>query len=167
MCTECNVYIIFFCLPPSSYDSTNDDGPEEKRSKHSSGSHHKKSKKHKKHKKSNKSEKTHKKHKKSSKKRSRRHSGSSTDSESEREAIVEKKKTGALNEKFTEIMEKVKKDTNSALRVEHDAKTNKILITKPNLPTDPCSLVEEITKTIQNKVLPTMEVASSGSESEV
>uniref|UniRef100_T1PK18 Serine/threonine-protein kinase PRP4 homolog n=1 Tax=Musca domestica TaxID=7370 RepID=T1PK18_MUSDO len=149
------------------YDSTNDDGPEEKRSKHSSGSHHKKSKKHKKHKKSNKSEKTHKKHKKSSKKRSRRHSGSSTDSESEREAIVEKKKTGALNEKFTEIMEKVKKDTNSALRVEHDAKTNKILITKPNLPTDPCSLVEEITKTIQNKVLPTMEVASSGSESEV
>ncbi|XP_061395100.1 serine/threonine-protein kinase PRP4 homolog [Musca vetustissima] len=103
------------------------------------------------------------------KKRSRRHSaGSSSDTESEREVVaVEKKKTGALNEKFTEIMEKVKKDTNSALRVEHDTKTNKFLITKPNLPTDPCSLVEEITKTIQNKVLPTMEVASSGSESEV
>ncbi|XP_073816230.1 pre-mRNA processing factor 4 kinase [Musca autumnalis] len=150
------------------YDSNNDDGPpEEKRSKHSSGSHHKKSKKHKKHKKSNKSEKSHKKHKKSSKKRSRKHSGSSSGSESEREVVVEKKKTGALNEKFTEIMEKVKKDTSSALRVEHDTKTNKFLITKPNLPTDPCSLVEEITKTIQNKVLPTMEVASSGSESEV
>ncbi|XP_075147453.1 pre-mRNA processing factor 4 kinase isoform X2 [Haematobia irritans] len=127
------------------YDSN--DGPEEKRPKHSSSSQHKKSKKHKKHKKSNKSDKSHKKHKKSSKKRSRRQSGSSDSTGSEKEMIVEKKKTGVLNEKFTEIMEKVKKDV-------------------PNLPTDPCSLVKEITKTIQNKVLPTMEVASSGTESE-
>ncbi|XP_059218097.1 serine/threonine-protein kinase PRP4 homolog [Stomoxys calcitrans] len=146
------------------YDSN--DGPEEKRSKHSSSSHHKKSKKHKKHKKSNKGDKSHKKHKKSSKKRSRRRSGSS-DSSSEKEVAGEKRKSGALNEKFTEIMEKVKKDVNSTLRVEHDTKTNKFVITKPNLPTDPCSLVEEITKTIQNKVLPTMEIASSGSESDI
>jgi len=40
-------------------------------------------------------------------------------------------------------------------------------IIKPNMQTDPCSLVEEITKTIQNKVMPVLEVASSGSESEV
>lgn len=154
----------------TSYDSKNEDGPEEKRSKHHSSissHHHKKSKKHKKHKKSNRTEKSHKKHKKSSKKRSRRRSSSSSDSASDKEVVVEKRKSGALNEKFTEIMEKVKKDVNSTLRVEHDTRTNKFVITKPNLSTDPCSLVEEITKTIQNKVLPTMEVASSGSESDV
>ncbi|KAI8130981.1 Serine/threonine-protein kinase PRP4 like protein [Lucilia cuprina] len=151
----------------NSYDSNNEDGPEEKRSKHSTGSHHKKSKKHKKHKKSNKSDKSHKKHKKS-KKRHRHHSHSSSDSASEDESItVEKRKSGAINDKFTEIMKKANKDKNCALRVEHDVKTNKFLITKPNIQTDPCSLVEEITKTIQTKVLPVMEVVSSGSESDV
>lgn len=80
---------------------------------------------------------------------------------------MEKRKSGAINEKFTEIMKKANKDKNCALRVEHDVKTNKFLITKPNIQTDPCSLVEEITKTIQTKVLPVMEVVSSGSESEV
>ncbi|KAM7362549.1 pre-mRNA processing factor 4 kinase isoform 1-T1 [Cochliomyia hominivorax] len=149
----------------NSYDSTNDVGPEEKRSKHSSGSHHKKSKKHKKHKKSNKSDKSHKKHKKS-KKRHRHHSHSS-ETGSDDESMMEKRKSGAINEKFTEIMKKANKDKNCALRVEHDVKTNKFLITKPNIQTDPCSLVDEITKTIQTKVLPVMEVVSSGSESEV
>lgn len=126
-------------------------------------------KKHKKHKKSNKSERSHKKHKKSSsssKKRHRHTSGSESSSESD--AAMEKKKTGALNEKFTEIMLKAKREaSNSALRIEHDVKTNKLLITKPFSQTDPTSLVDEITKTIQTKVLPTMEVVSSGSESEV
>lgn len=39
-------------------------------------------------------------------------------------------------------------------------------IIKSKLQTDPCSLVEEITKTIQNKVLPVV-VTSSSSDSEV
>ncbi|XP_065371849.1 serine/threonine-protein kinase PRP4 homolog [Calliphora vicina] len=150
----------------NSYDSNNDDGPEEKRSKQSTGSHHKKSKKHKKHKKSNKSDKSHKKHKKT-KKRHRHHSNSSSELGSGDESTAEKKKSGAINEKFTEIMKKANKDKNCGLRVEHDVKINKFLITKPNIHTDPCSLAEEITKTIQTKVVPVMEVVSSGSESEV
>lgn len=149
--------------PFYSLDSPNDDGLEEKRTKHSSSSHHKKSKKHKKHKKSNKSDKSNKKYKKS-KKRHRHHSHSTSETGSGGE---DKRKCGAINEKFTEIMKKANKDKNCALRVDHDVKTNTFLITKPNIQTDPCSLVEEITKTIQTKVLPVMEVVSSGSESEV
>lgn len=64
-------------------------------------------------------------------------------------------------------MKKAHKDKTFGLRVEHDVIANKFVITKPNIQTDPSSLVEEITKTIQTKVLPTMEVVSSGSESEV
>ncbi|GBO99340.1 hypothetical protein EVAR_67085_1 [Eumeta japonica] len=158
-----NVYTHIF--DPCSYDSNNYDEPEEKRIK-STGSHHKKAKKHKKHKKSNKTDKSHKKHKKS-KKRRHHHSHSQSESDSDNESTVEKRKSGAINEKFTEIMKKANKEKDSALRVEHDMKTNKFLITKPNIQTDPCSLVDEITKTIQTKVLPVMEVVSSGSESEV
>lgn len=158
-----HLYLIYIIC---SYDSNYYDGAEENHSKSSSGTHQKKAKKHKKHKKSNKTDKSHKKHKKS-KKRRRHHSRSPSGTDSEDESTLEKRKSGAINEKFTEIMMKANKDKNCALLVEHDVKANKFMITKPNIQTDPCSLVEEITKTIQTKVLPVMEVVSSGSESEV
>ncbi|KAH8345779.1 hypothetical protein KR067_004003, partial [Drosophila pandora] len=136
---------------PSSYDSSNSES-EERRTKH------KKPKKHKKHKKSSssKSEKekhAHKKHKKA-KKRLHRQSESS-ESEAPETATVKQPRNASLSSKFTEIMEKASRN-GSDLR-----------LAKQKLPTDPCSLVEEITKTIQNKVLPVLEVASSGSESDV
>ncbi|XP_020801722.1 serine/threonine-protein kinase PRP4 homolog isoform X1 [Drosophila serrata] len=135
-----------------SYDSSNSESARAK---------HKKPKKHKKHKKSSSSVKSekerhvHKKHKKA-KKRLHRQSESSNDSDVP-EAKVKTKlpKTSGLSNKFTEIMQK-------ASRNGADFRISKSL-----LPTDPCSLVEEITKTIQNKVLPVLEVASSGSESDV
>ncbi|KAH8297836.1 hypothetical protein KR054_011283, partial [Drosophila jambulina] len=140
---------------PSSYDSSNSES-EDRRAKH------KKPKKHKKHKKSSslgKSEKerhAHKKHKKA-KKRLHRQSESSNDSDTPEAKAKTKlpKSSAGLSSKFTEIMQK-------ASRNGADFRISKSL-----LPTDPCSLVEEITKTIQNKVLPVLEVASSGSESDV
>lgn len=138
-------------MTDKSYDSSNSES-EERRTKH------KKPKKHKKHKKSSssKSEKekhAHKKHKKA-KKRLHRQSESS-ESEAPETATVKQPRNASLSSKFTEIMEKASRN-GSDLR-----------LAKQNLPTDPCSLVEEITKTIQNKVLPVLEVASSGSESDV
>ncbi|XP_070141703.1 serine/threonine-protein kinase PRP4 homolog isoform X1 [Drosophila kikkawai] len=138
----------------SSYDSSNSES-EERRAKH------KKPKKHKKHKKSSssgKSEKERHAHKKSkkAKKRLHRQSESSNDSDApESKAKSKLPKSSGLSSKFTEIMQK-------ASRNGADFRISKSL-----LPTDPCSLVEEITKTIQNKVLPVLEVASSGSESDV
>ncbi|XP_017028832.1 serine/threonine-protein kinase PRP4 homolog isoform X2 [Drosophila kikkawai] len=137
-----------------SYDSSNSES-EERRAKH------KKPKKHKKHKKSSssgKSEKERHAHKKSkkAKKRLHRQSESSNDSDApESKAKSKLPKSSGLSSKFTEIMQK-------ASRNGADFRISKSL-----LPTDPCSLVEEITKTIQNKVLPVLEVASSGSESDV
>ncbi|XP_037722504.1 serine/threonine-protein kinase PRP4 homolog [Drosophila subpulchrella] len=136
-----------------SYDSSNDSESEERRAKH------KKAKKHKKHKKSSsgKGEKdrhAHKKHKKA-KKRPHRASESSNDSDAMENAKAKLAKNSGLSSKFTEIMQKASRNGAD------------FRIAKPLLPTDPCSLVEEITKTIQNKVLPVLEVASSGSESDV
>ncbi|CAD7004151.1 unnamed protein product [Ceratitis capitata] len=132
---------------------------DEKLFKYTSSS-QKKSKKEKKHKKSGKSEKSHKKHKKS-KKRHHKHSESSIS-----EDAGNQRRSGALNEKFTEIMYKVTKDVTSVNRSDQ-SNGGRFGITKTHIQTDPGSLVEEITKTIQNNILPTMEVASSGSESEV
>ncbi|KAL9896988.1 pre-mRNA processing factor 4 kinase isoform 1-T5 [Glossina fuscipes fuscipes] len=143
------------------YNSSNDETPN-KRRKYAVTSRHKKSKKHKKHKKSSKNDCSHKKHKKT--KRSHRHSTCSSFVDTD--ATHPKKRSGALNDKFTEIMAKVKNDNSSALNLEHNAKTNKFHTSKPNIQTEPCSLVEEITKTIQNKILPIMEVVSSSSESD-
>nr|XP_016933950.1 serine/threonine-protein kinase PRP4 homolog [Drosophila suzukii] len=136
-----------------SYDSSNDSESEEHRAKH------KKAKKHKKHKKSSsgKGEKdrhAHKKHKKA-KKRPHRASESSNDSDAMENAKAKLAKNSGLSSKFTEIMQKASRNGAD------------FRIAKPMLPTDPSSLVEEITKTIQNKVLPVLEVASSGSESDV
>lgn len=139
-----------------SYDSS--DTTTEKLFKYASSS-HKKSKKEKKHKKTSKSEKSHRKHKKS-KKRHHKHSESSVS-----EDTGDKRRSGALNEKFTEIMHRVTKDVNP--RPDQQANGGRFSITRTNLQTDPGSLVEEITKTIQNNIYPTMEVASSGSESEM
>ncbi|XP_034106918.1 glutamic acid-rich protein isoform X2 [Drosophila albomicans] len=130
-----------------SYDSSDNSEAEERRS-----AKHKKSKKHKKHKKSSSADnKVHKKHKKS-KKRHRHHSESSNASDNKQRNSSSQSQS--LSSKFTEIMQKNGGD---------------FRIIKPNMQTDPCSLVEEITKTIQNKVMtvPVLEVASSGSESEV
>ncbi|XP_017057934.1 serine/threonine-protein kinase PRP4 homolog [Drosophila ficusphila] len=135
-----------------SYDSSNNSESGDRRAKH------KKAKKHKKHKKSlSKGEKdrhVHKKQKKS-KKRSHRPSESSNDSDAPGNAKTKLAKNVGLSSKFTEIMQRASRNGAD------------FRITKPLLPTDPSSLVEEITKTIQNKVLPVLEVASSGSESEV
>ncbi|KAH8365645.1 hypothetical protein KR093_003097, partial [Drosophila rubida] len=134
----------------SSYDSSDNSETEERRS----STKHKKAKKHKKHKKTSSADnKVHKKHKKS-KKRHHRHSESSNASEKQQQRNSSSH-TQSLSSKFTEIMQKNGGD---------------FRIIKPNMQTDPCSLVEEITKTIQNKVMtvmPVLEVASSGSESEV
>ncbi|XP_054732288.1 serine/threonine-protein kinase PRP4 homolog [Anastrepha obliqua] len=143
----------------NSYDSN--ESTEEKRFKHSLSS-HKKAKKQKTHKKSTKSEKSHRKHKKS-KKRHHKHSESSVS-----EDTGDKRRSGALNEKFTEIMHlHVSKDATTLISGNQTSNGGRFTITKSNVQTDPCSLVEEITKTIKNNILPTMEVASSGSESEV
>ncbi|KAH8302553.1 hypothetical protein KR044_008135, partial [Drosophila immigrans] len=133
----------------SSYDSSDNSETEERRS-----AKHKKAKKHKKHKKSSTSEnKVHKKHKKS-KKRHHRQSESSNASDKQQPQRNSSSQSQSLSSKFTELMQKNGGD---------------FRIIKPNIQTDPCSLVEEITKTIQNKVMtvPVLEVASSGSESEV
>ncbi|XP_017135667.1 serine/threonine-protein kinase prp4 [Drosophila miranda] len=119
----------------------------------------KKQKKHKKHKKStsSKSDKekhVHKRHKKS-KKRHHHHSESSHDSDGTEHPSAKQQKSYGLSEKFSEIMQKASR--NGA----------ELCISSSKLQTDPCSLVEEITKTIQNKVLPVLEVASSSSESDV
>ncbi|XP_016982029.1 serine/threonine-protein kinase PRP4 homolog isoform X2 [Drosophila rhopaloa] len=134
-------------------DKSNNSESEERRAKL------KKTKKHKKHKKSSasKGEKdrhAHKKHKKA-KKRPHRPSESSNDSDAPENDKVKLARSSGLSGKFTEIMQK-------ASRNGADFRIGKHL-----LPTDPSSLVEEITKTIQNKVLPVLEVASSGSESDV
>ncbi|XP_053956813.1 serine/threonine-protein kinase PRP4 homolog [Anastrepha ludens] len=143
----------------NSYDSN--ESTEEKRFKHSLSS-HKKAKKQKTHKKSTKSEKSHRRHKKS-KKRHHKHSESSVS-----EDTGDKRRSGALNEKFTEIMHlHVSKDVTTLNSGNQTSNGGRFTITKSNVQTDPCSLVEEITKTIKNNILPTMEVASSGSESEV
>ncbi|XP_017010775.2 serine/threonine-protein kinase PRP4 homolog [Drosophila takahashii] len=140
-----------------SYDSSNNSESEERRAKH------KKAKKHKKHKKSStgKAEKdrhaAHKKHKKA-KKRPHRASESSNDSDAPAEnAKAKLAKNSGLSSKFTEIMQKASRNGGGL---------GDFRITKPLMATDPSSLVEEITKTIQNKVLPVLEVASSGSESD-
>ncbi|XP_067648548.1 serine/threonine-protein kinase PRP4 homolog [Eurosta solidaginis] len=133
---------------------------EEKRLKTSSSS-HKKSKKHKKHKKSFKGDRSHKKHKKS-KKRTHKQSESSMS-----EDVGEKRHSCGLNTKFTEIMQKVINEPIIIHRDDQLANGSRFVITKPNMQTDPFSLVQEITKTIQNNIMPTMEVVSSGSESEV
>ena len=140
-----------------------------KKHKHTSSSSHKKPKKHKKHKKSNKSEKQHKKHKKT-KKRHRRQSEDGSDA-----AAVEAEKRGVatttLNTKFTETMQKASRTsvaTTGLLQIEAHSNGNRISIIKPDLQTDPNSLVEEITRTIQNNsALRTMQVVSSESEAEV
>lgn len=141
----------------SSYDSSDNSGAEERRTKH------KKSKKHKKHKKTSssasKSDKVHKKHKKS-KKSHHRHSESSNASEKPQQRTSSIGQS--LSNKFTEIMQASRE--RSTILAPNGADFR---IIKPNMQTDPCSLVEEITKTIQNKVMPVLEVASSGSESEV
>ncbi|KAM8710163.1 hypothetical protein ACLKA7_016887 [Drosophila subpalustris] len=143
----------------SSYDSSDNSETEERRTKH------KKPKKHKKHKKtssSSKSDKVHKKHKKS-KKRHHRHSESSTASDKHPPRTSSSSGVGqSLSNKFTEIMQASRE--RSTILAPNGADFR---IIKPNMHTDPCSLVEEITKTIQNKVMPVLEVASSGSESEV
>ncbi|XP_030560973.1 serine/threonine-protein kinase PRP4 homolog isoform X2 [Drosophila novamexicana] len=126
-----------------SYDSSDNSETEERRAKH------KKSKKHKKHKKTSSSEKVHKKHKKSKKRHQRQSESSNAGAQS-------------LSSKFTEIMQAASRERSAILSSNGSADFR---IVKPN--TDPCSLVEEITKTIQNKVLPVLEVATSGSESEV
>ncbi|XP_017066313.1 serine/threonine-protein kinase PRP4 homolog [Drosophila eugracilis] len=136
-----------------SYDSSDNSASEKRLSKH------KKAKKHKKHKKSstNKNEKdrhAHKKHRKA-KKRPHRASESSNDSDPQKNVKEKMSKNSGLSNKFTEIMQKASRNGPD------------FRIGKPLLPTDPNSLVEEITKTIQNKVLPVLEVASSGSESDV
>ncbi|XP_034658400.1 serine/threonine-protein kinase prp4 isoform X2 [Drosophila subobscura] len=135
-----------------SLDSSNNSGTEERRAKL------KKQKKHKKHKKftSSKSDKDkhiHKKHKKS-KKRHHRHSESSHDSDEHSSA--KQQKSYGLSDKFSEIMQKASRNG-----------TELCISSSKLLQTDPCSLVEEITKTIQNKVLPVLEVGSSSSESDV
>ncbi|SPP86939.1 serine/threonine-protein kinase prp4 isoform X1 [Drosophila guanche] len=135
-----------------SLDSSNNSGTEERRAKL------KKQKKHKKHKKStsSKSDKDkhiHKKHKKS-KKRHHRHSESSHDSDAHSSA--KQQKSYGLSDKFSEIMQKASRNG-----------TEFCISSSKLLQTDPCSLVEEITKTIQNKVLPVLEVGSSSSESDV
>ncbi|XP_034483773.1 serine/threonine-protein kinase PRP4 homolog isoform X2 [Drosophila innubila] len=138
-----------------SYDSSDNSGTEERRTKH------KKPKKHKKHKKTSsasKSDKVHKKHKKS-KKSHHRHSESSNASEKHQRTSSSGQ---SLSNKFTEIMQASRERSTILAPNGVDFR-----IIKPNMQTDPCSLVEEITKTIQNKVMPVLEVASSGSESEV
>ncbi|XP_017841813.2 LOW QUALITY PROTEIN: serine/threonine-protein kinase PRP4 homolog [Drosophila busckii] len=129
----------------SSYDSSDNSETEERRAKL------KKPKKHKKHKRSSssKSDKVHKKHKKSKKRH--RHSESSNASEKQR-------RSSGLSSKFTEIMQMASRERSSIMVANGRVS---------NVQTDPCSLVQEITKTIQNKVIPVLEVASSGSESEV
>ncbi|XP_017862419.1 PREDICTED: serine/threonine-protein kinase PRP4 homolog [Drosophila arizonae] len=136
----------------SSYDSSDNSEAEERHAKH------KKSKKHKKHKKSSSSEKVHKKHKKS-KKRHQRHSESSNASEKQ-QLIRNNAVAQGLSSKFTELMQASRERSSKLTPNGADFR-----IVKPN--TDPCSLVEEITKTIQNKVRPVLEVATSGSESDV
>lgn len=152
---------IFFLTFSFSYDSNNE-SPEEQRSKHA-----KKSKKYKKHKKTDKLEKSSKSHKKHKKSRKRHRRQSDDDDSDSDNGDPKKSRSGVLSNKFTEIMQKASKDKNTVLKVEQQSNGNKFCITKPNIQTDPSSLVEEITKTIQNKVIPSMEVASSGSESEV
>lgn len=126
---------------------------------------HKRSKKHKKHKKSGKGEKSHKKHKKS-KRRHKSNVSESEDDDHRKSSASRRSGAGGINEKFTEIMQKASRDRSSLLKVEH-SNGNKFSIRKPNIQTDASSLVEEITKTIQNKVIPAMEIVSSGTESEV
>ncbi|KAH8378671.1 hypothetical protein KR009_000645, partial [Drosophila setifemur] len=125
---------------------------------------HKKPKKHKKHKKSlsgkgdkEKEKHAHKKHKKA-KKRIHRQSESSDSAAPPPENASKAKlpRSSTLSSKFTEIMQKSNRNGSDFRLNQHQ-----------KLSTDPCSLVEEITKTIQNKVLPVLEVASSGSESDV
>lgn len=151
------VYILscdFFAQ--SSYDSSDNSGTEERRAKH------KKPKKHKKHKKTSsasKSDKVHKKHKKS-KKSHHRHSESSNASEKHQQRTSSGGQS--LSNKFTELMQASRE--RSTILAPNGADFR---IIKPNMQTDPCSLVEEITKTIQNKVVPVLEVATSGSDSEV
>ncbi|XP_055843574.1 serine/threonine-protein kinase PRP4 homolog [Episyrphus balteatus] len=151
----------------SSEDNSNDssdESVEEKRFKASSASaeKHKRNKKHKKHKKSGKSDKSHKKHKKTKK----RHKSTGSDSDDGHRKSSASRRSGCINEKFTEIMQKASRDRSSLLKVEH-SNGNKFSIRKPIMQTDASSLVEEITKTIQNKVIPAMEIVSSGTESEV
>lgn len=152
----CEKFVLCVCILiyffSTSYDSSDNSEAEERHAKH------KKSKKHKKHKKTSTSEKVHKKHKKS-KKRHHRQSESSNASDKQqllRNNIVSQ----GLSSKFTELMQASRERGTKLTPNGADFR-----IIKPN--TDPCSLVEEITKTIQNKVLPVLEVATSGSESEV
>lgn len=155
----------------SSEDNSNDssdDSVAEKRIKSSSSAEkHRRSKKHKKHKKSGKSDKSHKKHKKTKK---RHKSTGSTQSDGDgshrKSSSTTRRSTGGINEKFTEIMQKASRDRSSLLKVDHHSNGNRFSIRKPVMQTDASSLVEEITKTIKNKVIPAMEIVSSGSESE-
>ncbi|XP_055390310.1 uncharacterized protein LOC129619201 isoform X2 [Condylostylus longicornis] len=71
-----------------------------------------------------------------------------------------------IGDKFSEIMKKSSTDS-SLLTLIEKQNGQPLIIKKPNVSTDPCSLVEEITRTLKAKVLPTMEVVSSGSESPV
>ncbi|XP_022221766.2 serine/threonine-protein kinase prp4 [Drosophila obscura] len=134
-----------------SLESSNNSESEEHRAKL------KKQKKHKKHKKSTSSKSDRDKHvhkrQKKSKKRHHRHSDSPHDSDGTTEHPSAKQQKSY--DKFSEIMQKTSRNG-----VE-------FCISSSKLQTDPCSLVEEITKTIQNKVLPVLEVGSSSSESDV
>ncbi|KAL5292360.1 PRPF4B family protein [Megaselia abdita] len=139
--------------------------PEEKR-KRSSTDHKKKHKKHKKHKKSSKSdkkdkEKTHKSHKKQ-KKSKRKHRRSESDSSSE----DEQKTSHRLDEKFTEIMQSKNAENGHG---NHILPTRANSIGKTIQPSN--TLIAELTKTIKissaQVPLPTMEIASSGTDSEV
>lgn len=114
----------------------------------SSSSHHRKSKKNKRHKKSHKSEKTHKKYKKAKKRRHQSGSSVATsdgETPSDSENIPEKNRriTGSLNARFTELA-----------RLEQDARKTAKMSAKADLfrSTDPAAIVKEITKTIQTKI---------------
>lgn len=172
----------------SSYDSSDDSRPEGKRSRldSTSSSKKKKHKKHKKHKKSSRSEreagvdgggsdlksKKHKKHKRKHKSSVGSGDSSDTGRNSSRRGNngaggVSSRKSGGLSEKFTDIMEKVGKNADSVVIIEKTSNGHTIAMKKPNIPTDPSSLVEEITRTLNAKAIPSMEIVSSESESDV
>lgn len=150
-----------------SYDSS-EDSADDKHPKHDSLDKKKKHKKHKKHKKSTKLDRTakpkkHKKHKRKHKLSEASTSGGSSDvQEVKRDSVS--RKTG-LNEKFTEIMQKVGKDTTSIVTIDK-SNGHAFAVKRANIPTDPSSLVEEITRTLNSKAIPSMEIVSSESDSE-
>lgn len=133
---------------------SNDDSPEDRTPIDGSGK-KKKHKKHKKHKKSTKTGKIEKpkKHKKHKKKRK----GSDSEGSDEKDDSPLKV---SLNKKFTEIME---------FSNGHSKATNKIPLPPmkpPKITTDPVKLVEIISKSLDPKTGPSLEIVSSESESD-